>query len=331
MYRTLLNQTGLESEQASALLEAVAAGELNQSQMASLLSVYLVRGVTVEELDGFRKAMLQLALPFDPGRACLDVCGTGGDGKNTFNISTLTAFVVAACGISVAKHGNYGVSSVSGSSNVLEIAGYRFTADTGELTRQLDECNICFMHAPLFHPAMKTIAPIRKELGVKTFFNMLGPLVNPANPQYRMCGVFSLELARQYHYLLQQDEKPYAVIHAHEGYDELTLTGKARVYSDRGECDLEANSFGFNPVKEQDLAGGETTELASTLFVEILSTKNYPAKQRIVAANAALAIHTVNPEIPLTDAAQLALEAIHSGNAFNTFQKLINLSQHHAR
>jgi anthranilate phosphoribosyltransferase len=330
VYKTLLNQTGLESEQASALLKAVAAGELNPSQMASILSVYLVRGVTVEELDGFRKAMLQLALPFDPGRPCLDVCGTGGDGKNTFNISTLTAFVVAACGIPVAKHGNYGVSSVSGSSNVLEIAGYRFTADTGELTRQLDECNICFMHAPLFHPAMKTIAPIRKELGVKTFFNMLGPLVNPANPQYRMCGVFSLELARQYHYLLQQDEKPYAVIHAHEGYDELTLTGKARVYSDRGESDLDANSFGFDPVKEQDLTGGETTELAAKLFVEILSTKNYPAKQIIVAANAALAIHTVKPEISLTEAAQGALEAIHSGKAFETFQKLINLSQHHA-
>jgi len=330
MYKTLLNQTGLESGQAAALLEAVAAGELNPSQMASLLSVYLVRGVTVEELDGFRKAMLQLALPFNPGRACLDVCGTGGDGKNTFNISTLTAFVVAASGIPVAKHGNYGVSSVSGSSNVLELAGYRFTADTDELTRQLDTCNICFMHAPLFHPAMKTIAPIRKELGVKTFFNMLGPLVNPANPEYRMCGVFSLELARQYHFLLQHDGKPYAVIHAHDGYDELTLTGKTRVYSNRGESDPDANSFGFNPVKEQDLSGGATTAEAASLFMEILSGKKHPVKQQVVAANAGLAIHTVNPEVSLADAAAQALEVIASGKAFDVFQKLIKQSQQYA-
>ncbi len=204
-----------------------------------------MRSVTVDELAGFRDAMLEQALRIDlSDYNPIDLCGTGGDGKNTFNISTLASFVTAGAGIKVAKHGNYGVSSVSGSSNVMESLGLRFTNNKDKLKRQIEEANICFLHAPLFHPAMKAVAPIRRPLGIKTFFNMLGPLVNPAQPKLQSVGVFNLQLARNYEYLFQKEaDKRYAILHAHDGYDEVSLTGKVRVASNNGVADLKAGDF----------------------------------------------------------------------------------------
>ncbi|MCS6824894.1 MAG: anthranilate phosphoribosyltransferase, partial [Cytophagaceae bacterium] len=197
----------LSYEQAKEVLIRIGKGEVNSAHISAFISVYLMRSITLDELCGFRDALLELCVPadlkeFDP----MDVCGTGGDGKDTFNISTCASFVVAASGIAVAKHGNHGVSSSVGSSTIMEYFGYKFTNDIDVLKKQLEHCNICFMHAPLFHPAMKHVAPIRKELGLKTFFNMLGPLVNPATPQTQMSGVFSLELLRLYGYLFQQSQ-----------------------------------------------------------------------------------------------------------------------------
>src|SRR3954470_4192756 len=222
----LFEHKPLDKQEAKKVLLSIAKGESNNSQISAFLTVYLMRSITVEELEGFREALLELCLRLDfSGYDTIDLCGTGGDAKNTFNISTLSSFVVAGAGIKVAKHGNYGVSSVSGSSNVMEHLGYKFTNDKSILEKQIAEVGICFMHAPLFHPAMKTVAPIRKELGVKTFFNMLGPLVNPSFPKYQSTGVFSLELARLYNYLLQQTTSSFIVLHSLDGYDEISLTG----------------------------------------------------------------------------------------------------------
>src|SRR5690606_4251657 len=201
----------------------------------------------------------------------IDLCGTGGDGKNTFNISTLASFVVAGAGYQVAKHGNYGVSSGCGSSNVMEFLGYRFTNEPGEIYRSLDEAGICFLHAPLFHPAMKTVAPIRKELGAKTFFNMLGPLVNPAEPIYQSVGVFSLELARLYGYLYQKTNKRYSILHAFDGYDEISLTGDFKVIGNKGEQYVSLESIGFDKVRANEINGGETIEEATRIFMDVLN------------------------------------------------------------
>ena len=185
----------LDRELAKEVLINLAKGVYNNSQIAAFLTVFTMRSVTVEELSGFKDAMLELCiqLPLE-GYEAIDLCGTGGDSKDSFNISTLSSFVVAGAGQNVAKHGNYGVSSVCGSSNLMTYFGYEFTNDRDQLLRDLDNAGICFLHAPLFHPAMKNVAPIRKELGVKTFFNMLGPMVNPSQPKNQLVGVFNLEL-----------------------------------------------------------------------------------------------------------------------------------------
>src|ERR1051325_10004176 len=231
----LIDHRSLSRETAHQVLVDLASGKYNQSQTVAFMTIYMMRSITIDELQGFRDAMLELCIPVKFDAPVMDVCGTGGDGKNTFNISTLSSFVVAAAGQPVAKHGNYGVSSSCGSSNLLEYFGYKFTNDVDELKRCLDRANICFMHAPLFHPAMKNVAPIRKELGVKTFFNMLGPMVNPAFPKKQLVGVFNLELARQYGYLYQQSEKEFLILHSLGGYDEVSLTGPFKYFYNGGE------------------------------------------------------------------------------------------------
>src|SRR5436190_2750537 len=252
----LFEHKPLGKQEAKRVLLSIAKGESNNSQIAAFLTVYLMRSITVEELEGFREALLELCLRLDfSAYDTIDLCGTGGDAKNTFNISTLASFVVAGAGIKVAKHGNYGVSSVSGSSNVMEFLGYKFTNDKSVLEKQLAEFGICFMHAPLFHPAMKTVAPIRKELGVKTFFNMLGPLVNPSFPKYQSTGVFSLELARLYSYLLQQTNSNFIVIHSLDGYDEISLTGNFKMISKQREQILSPEEIGFEKLQQEDLSG----------------------------------------------------------------------------
>ena len=317
------NQTSLTKEEAREVLLLVSEGKANSAETASLLTVYLMRPISVEELSGYRDVLLELCLPVNIDTPSIDVCGTGGDSKNTFNISTLSAFVAAACGVPVAKHGNYGVSSVSGSSNVLEHFGYKFTNNVDALKKQLDKHSICFMHAPLFHPALKMVAPIRKEMGVKTFFNMLGPLVNPAKTSHKMVGVYNLELARVYHYLLQQENQSYCIVYSLDGYDEISGTGDFKVYMPQGEQLVNPGEFNLPPITEQDLFGGNTVEEAAVIFLNVLQNKGTKEQAEVVAINSAYAIHCYTGK-PIAECLQQTREVIQSKKAYTLFSNLIN-------
>jgi anthranilate phosphoribosyltransferase len=323
----LFNHGTLSRKAAYDILTAVTSGTINDAQIAAFLTVYGMRSITVEELAGFRDAMLEQATSIDLSEFNpIDLCGTGGDGKDTFNISTLASFVTAGAGIPVAKHGNYGVSSISGSSNVMEHLGFVFTNNLNVIKEQITKTNITFLHAPLFHPAMKAVAPIRKQLGVKTFFNMLGPLVNPARPKLQCVGVFNLQLARNYEYLFQSEtNKKYAILHAHDGYDEVSLTGKVRLAKNKGVSDLSASDFGLEPTQKEDLYGGETVEDAAQIFIRILENKATKAQKNVVLANAATAI-SVAKDIDLLAAMDLARASLESGKALHSFHQLIALN-----
>lgn len=320
----LIDHQSLSKKEARVVLIELASGKYNPSQMSSFMTVYMMRNITVQELEGFRDAMLELCIPVKVDAPVMDVCGTGGDGKNTFNISTLSSFVVAGAGQPVAKHGNYGVSSACGSSNVLEYFGYQFTNDIDELKRSLDRANICFMHAPLFHPAMKNVAPIRKELGVKTFFNMLGPMVNPAFPKRQLVGVFSLELARQYGYLYQDSDKDFIILHALDGYDEVSLTGPFKFFSNAGERIASPDDLGLPQLSYADIRGGETVEESASIFLNILEGNGTGQQNTAVIANAAMALYCVNQSKGFLPAVELARESLLSGKAYGVFKKLVN-------
>jgi len=255
----LINHDILEKKDAKQILVNIAKGEYNTSQIAAFLTVYMMRSITIDELEGFRDALLELCLAVDlSAYNPIDLCGTGGDGKDTFNISTLASFVTAGAGVKVTKHGNYGVSSKCGSSNVMEFLGIKFSNDAAFLEKSIDKAGICVLHAPLFHPAMKNVAPIRRELGVKTFFNMLGPMVNPAFPKNQMVGVFNLELARMYGYLYQNTDKKFTVLHALDGYDEISLTGNTKTISNDTEGMLRPEDFGVETIQQSQITGGDT-------------------------------------------------------------------------
>ncbi|MBS1529984.1 MAG: anthranilate phosphoribosyltransferase [Bacteroidetes bacterium] len=312
-------------EQSRDILTRIAQGEFNNSQMAAFMTAYCMRSITVDELEGFRDAMLDLCLQAELGtHDLIDLCGTGGDGKDTFNISTLASFVVAGAGYKVAKHGNYGVSSGCGSSNVMEFLGYKFTNDTDHLKKSVEEANICFLHAPLFHPAMKTVAPIRRELGVKTFFNMLGPMVNPAKPKNQMAGVFSLELARVYAYLYQKSDVKYTILHALDGYDEVSLTGDFKTFSSEGEKINTIEGLGFERLNPEEITGGSTVKDSADIFMNVLSNKATSAQSNVVLCNAALAIKTIKPENSFGDCFYEAEESLVSGKALQSFHTLIS-------
>ncbi|HEY8512419.1 MAG TPA: anthranilate phosphoribosyltransferase [Cyclobacteriaceae bacterium] len=316
----LIDHRSLTRETAHRVLVDLATGKYNPSQTAAFMTVYMMRSITVDELQGFRDAMLELCLRMNFDHPVIDVCGTGGDSKNTFNISTLSAFIVAAAGQPVAKHGNYGVSSACGSSNLLEYFGYKFTNDPDTLKRSLDRANICFMHAPLFHPAMKNVAPIRRELGVKTFFNMLGPMVNPAFPDRQLVGVFNLELARKFGYLYQQSGKQYVVLHSLDGYDEVSLTGPYKYYFNGGEQIAEPADLGFAQRSPSDLHGGESIEESARIFLNVLEGNGTEAQNDAVIANAAMALYCANQERGIEDAIVRAREALVSGKALEKFK-----------
>ena len=323
----LINQESISSEEAKQVLVNISKGEYNQSQIASFLTVYMMRSITIEELQGFRDALLELCIPVDLEDAnTIDLCGTGGDGKDTFNISTLASFVTAGAGVKVTKHGNYGVSSACGSSNVLEFLGVKFSNDIDFLKQCLDKAGICVLHAPLFHPAMKNVAPIRRELGVKTFFNMLGPMVNPAFPKNQMVGVFSLELLRMYSYLYQNTDKNYSIIHALDGYDEISLTSAAKIVNNQSEQVLTASDFGVTELKQTDIYGGDSVASSAEIFNKVLDGHGTEAQNNVVCANAALAISTVN-NTSINDSFQLAKEALMSGKAKQSFKTLVELSK----
>ncbi len=323
----LFNHQKLTKEQAKEVLINTSLDQYNPAQLAAFISVYLMRNISVDELAGFRDALLDLCIKVDfDGLPIIDLCGTGGDGKNTFNISTLASFVVAGAGYHVAKHGNYGVSSVSGSSNVLEYFGFSFTNDTDLLKRQMDAANIAFLHAPLFHPALKSVGPIRKELGVKTFFNMLGPLVNPAKPQHQSVGVFSIKLARLYQFLHEDSQKKYAIIHGTDGYDEVALTGAVKLITNQAEQLVDSSYFGLPKYRQEDIFGGDTIEEAANIFKNIIDGNGTQAQNDVVLANAALAIQCFDQRKDILECVDEARESLNGRKAKVAFEKLINLS-----
>ncbi len=324
----LFDHKKLSKSEAKEILVNISTGKYNESQIAAFITVYLMRPISVEELQGFREALLELCIPVDlEGVETIDVCGTGGDGKNTFNISTLSSFVLAGAGYKVAKHGNVGVSSNSGSSDVLQNLGYQFSNDVEKIKMQLDKANICYFHAPLFHPALKTVGPIRKQLSVKTFFNMLGPLVNPAQPKYQLTGVFSLELARLYQYIFQQiPNKQFAIIHALDGYDEVSLTGDFKLKMNTKEVTLSPQSIGKQILTQESLFGGDTVEEAGVIFMNILRGTGTSAQNDSVAVNAGLAIHCIKPHVSLVDCIAEAEESLKSGKALKALEKLMSLN-----
>ncbi|NNJ80615.1 MAG: anthranilate phosphoribosyltransferase, partial [Flavobacteriaceae bacterium] len=289
--------------------------------------VYMMRSIALDELEGFRDALLDLCIPFDVSEYnTIDLCGTGGDGKNTFNISTLASFITAGAGVMVTKHGNYGVSSISGSSNVMEQLGIRFSNDSDYLRRSLEEAGICILHAPLFHPAMKNVAPIRRELGVKTFFNMLGPMVNPAFPKNQLVGVFSLELARMYGYLYQKTDKNYAILHAIDGYDEISLTSATKVISNDSDTVLKPSDFGVSKIEQSQIHGGETIEASAEIFMNILKGEGTKAQNDVVCANAGMAISVVEG-CTVSEGFQKARESLLNGNAHKVLETLQKISR----
>jgi anthranilate phosphoribosyltransferase len=320
----LIELQTLSRPEAYALMKGIGTGAFNEAHLASLLTVLMMRPLTLDELRGFREALLELCVPFTADFPSIDLCGTGGDGKNTFNISTLASFVVASCGYKVTKHGNYGVSTVSGSSNVMEYFGYKFTSDSSILQGQLAANNICFLHAPLFHPALKQVANVRKQMGIKTFFNMLGPLVNPARPAYQLTGTFNLELARLYHYLLQQDDVRYSVLHDLNGYDEISLTGPVKIYTKEGDRVFISEESGFKPKKASELKGGETVKEAAEIFIAVLENKGTMAHQDVVVANAGMAIQCIEPSFSFSKCTDMAREALLSGKTLRTFKSSIS-------
>jgi len=322
----LFEHKTLSRGQAKEVLLNISKGMYNESEMTAFITVFLMRSITIEELQGFRDALLDLCVRVDlNGHEVMDIVGTGGDGKNTFNISTLACFIVAGAGQKVAKHGNYGASSISGASNVMEQLGYSFKNDQDRLKKEVESANICFLHAPLFHPALKTVGPIRKNLGVRTFFNMLGPMVNPAFPKFQLVGVYNLEMARIYNYLLQQTEGQFTVIHSLDGYDEISLTNDTKVITNEGERIMTPEQLGKRMVNPEDIYGGNTVDEAAKIFMKILKGEGSWAQNAVVLANAAMALHRTGHYKSYEDAYGMAVESLESGKAAQSLKKLISL------
>jgi anthranilate phosphoribosyltransferase len=322
----LFAHKSLSRAAAKEALVGIGKGLYNEHEVTAFMTVYLMRSITIEELQGFRDALLELCVPVDlNGHETIDIVGTGGDGKNTFNISTLSCFIVAGTGQKVAKHGNYGASSISGASNVMEQLGYKFKNDKDSLKKEVEETNICFLHAPMFHPALKTVGPIRKNLGMRTFFNMLGPMVNPASPKFQLVGVYSLEMARVYNYLLQQGNSAFTIIHGLDGYDEISLTNDTKVITNKGERIMTPEQLGKRAVTPADIYGGSSVEEAAKLFTKILKGEGSWAQNAVVLANAAMALHCTGNHSTYEEAYAAAVDSLESGKANATFKKLIAL------
>lgn len=322
----LFEHKTLDRATAKEVLVNIGKGLYNEHEVTAFMTVYLMRSITIEELQGFRDALLELCVSVDMnGFDTIDIVGTGGDGKNTFNISTLSCFIVAGTGQKVAKHGNYGASTISGASNVMEYLGYKFKNEAARLKKEMEEANICFLHAPMFHPALKTVGPIRKNLGMRTFFNMLGPMVNPASPKFQLVGVYSLEMARIYNYLLQQTDRAFTIIHGLDGYDEISLTNDTKVISNTGEKIMTPEQLGKRMVSAQDIDGGKTVEEAAKIFTRILKREGTWAQNAVVLANAAMALYCTGTFIEYNDAYASAVESLESGRANKALEKLISL------
>lgn len=324
----MFEHKSLSHDEAREVLLNIADGKYNDAQLSAFMTVYLMRSITIDELTGFRDAILERRLPVEFGDVkSIDIVGTGGDGKNTFNISTASCFVVAGTGRKVVKHGNYGASSVSGASNVLEQHGVKFTSDTDKLQKSLDESGACYLHAPFFSPALKSVSGVRKSLAVRTFFNMLGPLVNPMLPKHQLLGVYNLKLMRLYEYIAQRDGIQCTIVHSLDGYDEISLTSQFKVSSPKGEAIYNPEDLGWERASQESLFGGDTVQEASAIFDNVLSGKALKPQHDCVIANSAFAIQTLEPELPLQEAIAEAEYSIKSGSAMGAFRKFIELNK----
>ena len=317
----------LSENEAYSILTKIGNGEYSEVELASFVTIFNMRNLTLDELKGFRSALLEMSVKLDLSQFdAIDIVGTGGDGKDTFNISTLACFVVAGAGQKVIKHGSYSSSSISGSSNIIEYFGYKFSNNQDVLKSEVEKNGICFLHAPLFHPAMKNIAPVRKTLRVKTFFNILGPLINPAQPNHQLFGTYNNQTARLYHYFLENTQKNYVVIHSLDGYDEVSLTSPVKIYSKKGEEQLDFNNFGLlKPLSQQEIMGGKTVEENAQLFLSILQGKGTYAQNQVVIANAAMALKCTKPNESLVTCIERAKESLNKGLALSVFKKVMNL------
>ncbi len=316
----------LSKSEAKKILIDIAGEKYNDAHLASFMTVFMMRPITASELGGFREALKELAIKVDLSEYnTIDIVGTGGDGKDTFNISTLTSFIVAGTGQKVAKHGNYSVSSKSGSSDMLESFGYEFTNDEDTLKSHLDKANICFLHAPKFHPAMKAVGPTRKALALKTFFNMLGPLVNPSSPQNSMLGTFNLEVARLYNYILQEEGANYGIVHALDGYDEISLTSGFKLFAKEGERLINPEDIGQKRILQSDIYGGNSVAEAAKIFKTILDGEGSEAQNKVVLTNAAFALKIVDANKSFDDAFSVAKESLFGGKAKSCLERLVNI------
>lgn len=317
----------LSRNEAKDLLFSIVRGELPDTQVASIITSFLMRSISVDEVLGFREALMEMRVPVDLAEyKPLDIVGTGGDGKNTFNISTASCFVVAGAGYKVVKHGNYGATSVSGASNVVESLGVKFTTDIDTLRRSIESCNIAYLHAPLFSPALKAVAPVRKSLGVRTFFNVLGPLVNPVEPEYQMLGVYNLAMLRLYSYIYQAGNKTFTIVHSMDGYDEISLTSRFKVVSKKGEQLFMPEDIGLKTVGQQELFGGETPAEASEIFHNVLHGKATDAQTNAVLANAAFSINTIEADKSIEECLEIARESLFGQKAAKVLAKFIELN-----
>ncbi len=322
----LFEHKTLSREEARDVLIQISEGKYSEHEVTSFVTVFLMRSITIQELMGFRDALLSLAVKVNLGADdAIDIVGTGGDGKDTFNISTLACFIVAGTGQKVIKHGNYGASSVSGASNVMEKMGYQFKNEEAVLANEVKEAGICFLHAPLFHPALKAVGPMRRNIGVRTFFNMLGPIVNPAQPKYQLIGVYNLEMARIYNYVLQSLNKDFTLIHSMDGYDEISLTADTKVVTNKGEFIKSPIELANLKVSQAALHGGETVDAAAAIFKNILEGKGTEAQNAVVLANAAMALMVTGKYPQYQDALEAARKSLQSGAAKNALDTLIQL------
>ena len=324
----LFQNQQLDRKEACDVLYGIGQNRYNSAQIAALISVYIMRGINIDEFLGFRDALYQLGADLTALNAYkpVDIVGTGGDGKNTFNISTLSCFVVAASGYKVAKHGNYGASSVSGSSTVMEQHGVKFTDKLDLLERSLEQTNLCFLHAPLFNDALKVVAPIRKELGVRTFFNMLGPLVNPIRNEKVLLGVFNLKMLRMYQYIYQNTTIDFSIVHSIDGYDEISLTDSFKVVTQEGEQLYTPQNLGFKQLTPSSIFGGNTVREAATIFSDVIYNRASDAQKNVVIANAGFAIQLIDKEMSLEACFDLARESIDSGRLKETYRQFLELN-----
>lgn len=323
----LFDYNYLTRDEAKQVLIDIVKGGVPETQIASLITSFLMRSISVDEILGFRDALLEMRVMVDlSDYSPLDIVGTGGDGKNTFNISTTACFVVAGAGYNVVKHGNYGASSISGASNVIEQQGVKFHADNDLFRKSLDKCNIAYLHAPLFSPALKAVAPVRKSLGVRNFFNVLGPLVNPVQPEFQMLGVYDLAMLRLYSYIYQEENKKFTIVHSMDGYDEISLTSQFKVVSNRGEQLFMPDDLGFKRLNQEDLYGGDTPEDASKIFRDVLSASATVAQTNAVLVNAAFGIQTVDQTKTIEECIEIARDSLYGKKALKVLEKFIEIN-----